>query len=195
MPLAGTLRNPCRLAASKSSLSFWVRRCPIPRLPIFARVGWPRLRRSTSSLFGLGILGVKSCPHFSPGEVDAVQVFVKRPRQQAELNGSGESWSSSSVNGLKFPILLPHKRPWVTPQKSIEPGLFKGAFQVLENFGGRSVFASNKGRGLSKHVEEGRAQGTPLAPPAHETEMRPRFTPLPHRYRRPPVFLGRDCEC
>ena len=30
MPFAGVLRNPCFLTASKSSLSFWVRRCPIP---------------------------------------------------------------------------------------------------------------------------------------------------------------------
>ena len=55
MPVTGIFRKPLRLAASKRIRSFWVNRCPTPRLPILPRVDSPRLNFSTSFLSGLGI--------------------------------------------------------------------------------------------------------------------------------------------
>ena len=58
IPVTGNLRNPCFCAASKRIRSFCVSRWPMLRLPIFARVGMPRLSRSTSSLFGRVIVQI-----------------------------------------------------------------------------------------------------------------------------------------
>ena len=55
MPATGIFKKPWRLAASKRIRSFWVSRCPTPRLPILPRVDSPRLSRSMSFLSGLGI--------------------------------------------------------------------------------------------------------------------------------------------
>ena len=56
--VTGNLRNPCFCAASKRIRSFCVSRWPMLRLPIFARVGMPRLSRSTSSLSGRVIVEI-----------------------------------------------------------------------------------------------------------------------------------------
>ena len=58
IPVMGNLRNPCFCAAANRIRSFCVSRWPVLRLPIFARVGMPRLSRSTSSLLGLGIVQI-----------------------------------------------------------------------------------------------------------------------------------------